>query len=89
MLIHVNTGNQVEININDVLDALYDYAWIHFTEEEELFMNNEYPFPLPAVSFTSRSIPSLPSTRSSTQFVLLWSMRARTFWPSLTNCDRS
>ncbi|KAK8816049.1 hypothetical protein WA556_000995, partial [Blastocystis sp. ATCC 50177/Nand II] len=44
VLIHVNTGNQVEISINDVLDALYDYAWIHFTEEEELFMNNEkYP----------------------------------------------
>ena len=42
MLIHVNTGNQVEISINDVLDALYDYAWIHFTEGEELFMNNEY-----------------------------------------------
>ena len=89
VLIHVNTGNQVEISINDVLDALYDYAWIHFTEEEELFMNNEYPFLLPVVSFTARSIPSLPSTRSSTLFVLLRSMRTRTFWPSLTNCDRN
>lgn len=70
MLIHVNTGNQVEINISDVLDALYDYAWIHFTEEEELFMDNEYPCLLPLVPFTSRSIPSLLSTRSSTLFAL-------------------
>lgn len=37
-------GNQVHIHIADVIDALSDYAWIHFTEEEELFMNNEYPY---------------------------------------------
>ena len=39
----MNTGNQVRISISDVLDALHDYAWIHFTEEEALFMNNPYP----------------------------------------------
>ncbi|KAK8812728.1 hypothetical protein WA538_004585 [Blastocystis sp. DL] len=43
VIIHVNTGNQVRISISDVLDALHDYAWIHFTEEEALFMNNPYP----------------------------------------------
>lgn len=43
MIIHVNTGNQVHICVSDVIDALHDYAWIHFTEEEALFMNNVYP----------------------------------------------
>ena len=43
VIIHVYTGNQVRISISDVLDALHDYAWIHFTEEEALFMNNPYP----------------------------------------------
>lgn len=43
MIIHVNTGNQVQICVSDVIDALHDYAWIHFTEEEALFMHNEYP----------------------------------------------
>lgn len=44
IIIHISMGNQVNIHIADVIDALSDYAWIHFTEEEELFMNNEYPF---------------------------------------------
>lgn len=44
MIIHVNTVNQVHICVSDVIDALHDYAWIHFTEEEALFMNNTYPF---------------------------------------------
>ena len=44
VIIHVNTGNQVHICVSDVIDALHDYAWIHFTEEEALFMNNtNYP----------------------------------------------
>lgn len=43
IIIHISMGNQVHIHIADVIDALSDYAWIHFTEEEELFMNNEYP----------------------------------------------
>lgn len=44
VIIHVNTGNQADICISDVLDALSDYAWIHFTDEEGIFMNNPYPF---------------------------------------------
>lgn len=44
MIIHVNTGNQAQICVGDVLDALYDYAWIHFAEEEALFMHHPYPF---------------------------------------------
>lgn len=44
ILIHVCMGNTMQINLVDVLDALYDYTCIHFTEEELLFMNNLYPF---------------------------------------------
>ena len=43
VLIHVNTGNQAGICIYDVLDALSDYVWIHFTDEEAIFMNHPYP----------------------------------------------
>ena len=43
VLIHVNTGNQADICIYDVLDALSDYVWIHFTDEEAIFMNHPYP----------------------------------------------
>lgn len=43
VLIHVNTGNQADICIFDVLDALSDYVWIHFTDEEAIFMNHPYP----------------------------------------------
>ncbi|KAK8796163.1 hypothetical protein WA171_004125, partial [Blastocystis sp. BT1] len=40
VLIHVCTKNTMQINLDDVLDALCDYTCIHFTEEEMLFMNN-------------------------------------------------
>ena len=58
MIIHVNTGNQVHICVSDVIDALHDYAWIHFTEEEALFMNNTYPF---LVDSSFPNIYELPS----------------------------
>lgn len=44
VLIHVCTKNTMQINLDDVLDALCDYTCIHFTEEEMLFMNNPYPW---------------------------------------------
>ena len=90
VLIHVNTGNQVEININDELDALCDYAWIHFTEEEALFMNNEYPLVFAVVaSFTARSTLSTTSTRSSTLLALSSTLNCRISWRSWMNCARS
>ena len=42
-LVDVCTKNTMQINLDDVLDALCDYTCIHFTEEEMLFMNNPYP----------------------------------------------
>ena len=56
----MNTGNQVEISVYDVLDALHDYAWIHFTEEEALFMNNEYPLVFPLCFLDYTKYPQYP-----------------------------
>lgn len=43
LLIHINNGNSLQINLLDVLGAIKDYSCIHFTEEELLFMNEPYP----------------------------------------------
>ena len=59
MIIHVNTGNQVHICVSDVIDALHDYAWIHFTEEEALFMNNAYPYPFHSPFLNIYELPSI------------------------------
>ena len=79
MIIHVNTGNQVRISISDVLDALHDYAWIHFTEEEALFMNNPYPVRFDAHSLTIRITRNLPFTRDNMRWVRIRWFMSRTF----------
>lgn len=44
ILIHICSNNVLKITVNDVIDVLLDYTYIHFTEEEMLFMNSPYPF---------------------------------------------
>lgn len=44
LLIHICSQNDMHINALDIVDAFCDYAFIHFTEEELLFMDNPYPF---------------------------------------------
>lgn len=46
ILIHICSENTMQINIVDVLEALYDYSSIHFVEEERIFMNSPYPLKL-------------------------------------------
>ena len=43
ILIHVFNGNTLQVKFIDVLKAIQEYACIHFTEEELVFMNNSYP----------------------------------------------
>ena len=43
LLIHICTDNILQIHLQDVVEALYDYTCIHFTEEEIVFMNIPYP----------------------------------------------
>ena len=44
LLIHICSQNDMHINALDIVNAFCDYALIHFTEEELLFMDNPYPF---------------------------------------------
>lgn len=44
VLIHICSNNVLQINLIDVLEALYDYTCIHFAEEEMIFMDVIYPF---------------------------------------------
>ena len=43
LLIHIYTGNSLQVKLIDVLKEIQNYACIHFTEEELLFMNHPYP----------------------------------------------
>ena len=44
ILIHLCYENTLQVNLIDVLKAIQDYACIHFTEEELLFLHHSYPF---------------------------------------------
>lgn len=43
IMIHLCNGNTLQVKLIDVLKAIQEYACIHFTEEELLFMNHSYP----------------------------------------------
>ena len=43
-IIHIQSGNQAQFLLSDIIDILSNYAKINFIDEELIFLDSKYPF---------------------------------------------
>lgn len=81
ILIHICSNNVMKISVQDVIDALFDYACIHFTEEELFFIKSPYPLLLLRSCLNGYELHGEGGTPKSAQSVNGFQcVRNRSFW---------